>query len=406
MSADSTTAPLGRATWYSWLLTGFYLYSVNLQGNVVPFLQAEFALSYRAVSLHSSAIAAGIILVGLFGNRVEAWAGRRKALWLGIGGLSGGGILLCLAPAPWASLTSCFLMGALGGLVPAIVPAILADIHGDRRAEAYAGQAIVAYVFGLAAPLASGLSLWWGLGWRGAVLFGAGLGIVIALSFRRTAVGEAAAQPVDGTRAHGGFDDARQGRAGRGLPAAYWAYWVLLIASCALEFSILFWAPSYLERIVGFAPATAATAAAGFPLGMLVGRIAFRTLVARVALRRLLIATLVLVFVGFLIYWGIDWPPAAVAGVFVIGLGVAPLYPLATDFAIGAAPKAKDLASMRLAIAFGLALLLAPIALGALADEAGLGPAHLALPVLILLAYASFFIGEALQKRSAIVAAE
>jgi hypothetical protein len=45
-----------RATWYCWLLTGFYLYSVNLQGNVV-FLQAEFALSYRAVSLHSSAIA-------------------------------------------------------------------------------------------------------------------------------------------------------------------------------------------------------------------------------------------------------------------------------------------------------------------------------------------------------------
>ena len=105
-----------RATWYSWLLTGFYLYSVNLQGNVVPFLQQEFALSYRPVSLHSSAIAAGIILVGLFGDRVEARLGRRKTLWLGIGGLAGGGILLCLAPAPWASLSSCFLMGALGGL--------------------------------------------------------------------------------------------------------------------------------------------------------------------------------------------------------------------------------------------------------------------------------------------------
>jgi hypothetical protein len=38
----------------------FYLYAVNLQGNVVPFLQAEFALSYRAASLHSSAIAVGI----------------------------------------------------------------------------------------------------------------------------------------------------------------------------------------------------------------------------------------------------------------------------------------------------------------------------------------------------------
>ena len=55
----TAAATLIRPTWYCWLLTGFYLYSVNLQGNVVPFLQAEFALSYRAVSLHSSAIAVG-----------------------------------------------------------------------------------------------------------------------------------------------------------------------------------------------------------------------------------------------------------------------------------------------------------------------------------------------------------
>ncbi len=71
---------------------------------------------------------------------------------------------------------------------------------------------------------------------------------------------------------------------------------------------------------------------------MLIGRIALRWLVARVALRRLLIAALALTFAGFLIYWGVSWPPAAIAGVFVIGLGIAPLYPLVTDFAIGAAP--------------------------------------------------------------------
>jgi MFS family permease len=395
MSADASAVPAaarGRATWYCWLLTGFYLYSVNLQGNVVPFLQAEFALSYRSVSLHSSAIAAGIILVGLFGDRAEARLGRRRTLWLGIGGLAGGGILLCLAPAPWASLSACFLMGALGGLLPAIVPAVLADLHGARRAEAYAGQAIVAYVFGLAAPLIAGAAIWAELGWRAAVLFGAAAGIAIGLGFRRMTLPEPAQPPASIT-------------SNNKLPAAYWAYWALLIAACALEFCLLFWAPSYLERIVGFEPALAATAAAGFPLGMLLGRIALRTLVARVALRRLLIGALALVFIGFLIYWGVAWPPAVVAGVFVIGLGIAPLYPLVTDFAIGAAPKARDLASMRLAIAFGLALLLAPIALGALADELGLGPAHLALPALIILAYVCFFTGQALQKRAALAAA-
>ena len=55
---------------------------------------------------------------------------------------------------------------------------------------------------------------------------------------------------------------------------------------------------------------------------------------------------------------------------------------------------------MRLAIAFGLALLLAPIALGALADEAGLGPAHLALPALIGLSFVAFFVGDALEKKA------
>jgi MFS family permease len=381
------------ATWYCWLLTGFYLYSVNLQGNVVPFLQAEFALSYRAVSLHSSAIAVGIILVGLLGDRVEARLGRRRTLWLGIGGLAGGSTLLCLAPAPWASLSACFLMGALGGLLPAIVPAVLADLHGPRRAEAYAGQAIVAYVFGLAAPLIAGAAIWAALGWRAAVLTGVAAGIAIGIGFRRLQL------PEPAPAAKAAHDKS-------GLPSAYWAYWALLMVCCALEFLLLFWAPSYLERIVGFEPAAAATASAGFPLGMLIGRIALRTLVARVALRRLLIGALALTFLGFLIYWGVSWPPAAVAGTVVIGLGIAPLYPLVTDFAIGAAPKARDLAAMRLAIAFGLALLLAPIALGALADEAGLGPAHLALPALIILAYAAFFIGQALQKRAGLAVAE
>jgi MFS family permease len=370
-----------------------------VQGNVVPFLQAEFGLSYRAVSLHSSAIAAGLILVGLFGDRVEARLGRRRSLWLGLGGLAGGSILVCLAPAPWASISACFLMGALGGLLPAIVPAVLADLHGPRRAEAYAGQAVVAYVFGVAAPLAAGFAIWAGSGWRAAVLFGVALGLAIFVAFRKMPVGEAAVaprgDPPDAAPAAQSQElrFARQARGAR-LPPAYWAYWALLTAGCALEFCLLFWAPSYLERIVGLSPASAATAAAGFPLGMLLGRIALRVLVARVALRRLMIGTLALVSVGFAIYWGTSWPPAAIAGVFIIGLGIAPIFPLANDFAVGAAPKTPDLAAMRLAVGFGSALLLAPIALGALADEAGLGPAHLALPALIVAAYVCFFIGQ------------
>ncbi len=404
-------------TWYSFLLTGFYIYAVNVQGNVVPFLQAEFGLSYRAVSLHSSAIALGIILVGLAGDRVAAALGRRRTLWLGVAGLSGGSILLCAAPAAWASIGACFLLGALGALIPALLPALLADLHGARRAEAYAGQAITAYAFGLAAPLLSGFAIWAGLGWRAAVLFGALVGIGIALWFRKLPIMEHA--QVAATQ-----ESAKpQPRRGAHLPPAFWAYWGLLFIGCGLEFCILFWAPAFLERVIGFDPALAATAAAGFPLGVLAARIALRLLVGRVRLARLMIAALAAVFLGFLVYWGggyflggggLGLAPAAilapgrqgaaVMGVFVLGLGIGPLYPLTTDFAIGAVapeiPGARDLASMRMAIAFGLSLLLAPIALGALADEVGLGPAHLVLPGLIAAAFGCFSAGRVLERRA------
>ncbi len=379
----------GAATWYSWLLTGAYIYLINVQGNVVPFLQAEFSLSYRAVSLHSSAIAAGIILVGLFGERVARRIGRRKTLWLAVGGLAAGAILLCLSPGPAASIASCFLLGVVGTLIPAVVPALLADIHGERRAEAYEGQSIVAYVFGLAAPLITGLSIWLGFGWRPAVILGAVSGLAIAFCFRRT--------PIEEPAPHASHEN-------RGLPPAFWAFWALLVASCALEYCILLWAPAFLEQVVGFAPASAAMAAAGFPLGVLIGRIALSGLVQRVPQRRLLIGTLAIGLTGFLVYWSFGQPAIAVIGVFIIGLGVAPLYPLSVHFAVGAAPHSRELASVRLSIAFGVSMLLAPIALGALADEVGLGLAHLALPALIVIAFACFFIAEMLQKRSGMAA--
>jgi fucose permease len=120
--------------------------------------------------------------------------------------------------------------------------------------------------------------------------------------------------------------------------------------------------------------------------------------------RRLLIGTLAIGLAGFLVYWSFSQPVVAVVGVFIIGLGVAPLYPLSVHFAVGAAAHSRELASVRLSIAFGVSMLLAPIALGALADEVGLGLAHLALPALIVIAYACFFTAEALQKRSGMAA--
>lgn len=375
----------GRVTWYSYLSLGFFTYLQNIQGNILPFLRTELDLSYRVVGLHSSAYAAGLIAIGLFGDWVVRRCGRHRALGVGALGMSAGAVLLCLAPAAWASVGCCALMGVTGGLIAAVVPAVLAETHGEGgRDVSFAEATAITYAFATLGPLVMGLSVVLSLGWRGVVLLGAAFGALILVAFRQTPLPKSTEGP---------------GSAGAGLPAAYWAYWALLATVVALEFCVLIWAPEFLERVAGLSRATAAASAAAFSLAMLVGRVGTGGLVRRVAAPHILVAALAVTLLGFLVYWGTGQPLAVVAGLFVLGLGVAPLYPLSLGLALGAAGARSDTASARVLLAEGLAIFMVPALLGGLADEVGLRLAHLVLPGLAVGALLCLAVAGALRRR-------
>jgi predicted MFS family arabinose efflux permease len=378
----------GPVTWYGYLLLGSFTYLLSVQGNIVPFLQAELGLSYRAVSLHAGAIALGMIAAGLLGDRVVRRLGRRLTLRLGASGAAAGAVLLCLAPAAWASVASCAVLGSLGALIPAIVPATLAEVHGPAGRDVVLAEcAAVSYAFAMLAPLAMGLCVALALGWRAAVLLGAGVALLLPLAFR-------AASPPE-TPGH------RGGRARGVLPAAYWAYWCLLVAAVSIEFCVLLWAPTFLERVAGLTPAAAATAAVAFSLAMLLGRTAGSGLVRVVAAPRLCLVALLGVLPAFLLYWAADRPLLTVAGLFLLGLGAAPLYPLTLGLAIGAAGALRaEVASARFMLAVGLAILSTPALLGTLADRVGLRAAHLILPLLVAAALGCLGAARAFERRS------
>jgi MFS family permease len=374
------------ATWYGYFLIATQIFLFNVQGNVIPFLQDEFGLSYRVVSLHSSASALGVIITALFGRFVTRPLGRRMSLRVGAIGIATSAVLLCVSPNVWVSIPSCLLIGIFGALLPSVVPAVLSDLHGDARRHAFAEQAIMAYTFAIVGPLATGLSVSLGLGWRPAVLIGAAMGYGLTIAFRNTEIPEARAEHA-----------AQHGR----LPPAFWAYCALLGLSCAFEFSVLLWSPSFLERVVGLTAAEAATAAAGFFVGVLTGRIVLRTLLTGFQPRGLLFAAFATGLAGFALYWGIATPWAAIPGIFMLGLCVAPQYPLTMALALGSAAGNNDAAARFLTLAFGLAVLLAPALLGALADVVGLRLAHLTLPVIIAAGATAFLTGQALSRRPA-----
>ena len=382
------------ATWYGYLLLGFFTFLLNIQGNILPFLQRELAIGYGTAALHSSAIAVGMIVTGLSGERVISRLGQGRSLALGGLGAALGALLLCLAPAAWMSIGACFILGLAGSLIPSVVPAMLADIHRQHRDRALAELAAVCYAFAVTAPLATGASLALGLGWRGAVLWGILAGLLVLGIGRRAAVPDLPPAPT---------------AAGR-LPAAYWAYWCLLVLVVAIEFCMLLWAPTYLERVVGLAPATAASTAAVFALAMLVGRLAGSALVGRLPAATLYAGSLVVTLLGFALYWaggspqiampGFAAPGLAVVGLAVVGLGVALLYPLSLGLALEAAGPLGSAASARFMFAVGLAILTAPFLLGAVADRVGLQAAHLVIPVLAVIALLGLAAARALERRA------
>ena len=385
LTADGVrTRGRDAVTWYCYLLLGYFTYVLGIQGNILPFLREELDLSYRTVSLHTSAIAAGTLIVGLVGDRVVRRVGRRPMLAFSVVGSATAAILLTLAPVTWVSIGSCFLFGLIGAFIPAMVPAILSDIHGPRRDVAFAEANAVAYVFTVMAPILTALFVWLAWGWRPAVLAGAAAGAVTVLAFARQSL-----PPSLETRESAAVP----------LPVAYWCYWLALGMSVAVEFSALLWAPAYFERVVGLTPTAAAFGAAAFFAGMLIGRVVGSWLIRTLDTRRLFLASAIITFAGFASYWGTGVPGLSVAGLFVVGLGTALLFPLTLSFAIGVAEAAADRASARVMLAPGPAILLTPPLLGAIADGAGLRVAQLMTPVFMGLGVLAFFAGEFARRR-------
>jgi fucose permease len=86
---------------------------------------------------------------------------------------------------------------------------------------------------------------------------------------------------------------------------------------------------------------------------------------------------------GFAVFWLVPSSTLAVFGLGLTGAGVSLLYPLTLALGISAAGGRTDSAAARAAFAAGIAIALAPFALGGLADASDLQVAYAIVPVLL-----------------------
>jgi fucose permease len=366
-----------RFTWLAYLSLAFYGYFLNVLGPITPFLKDELGLTYTISSFHFTAFAVGILLIGVGGHTVIQRIGGQRSLWLGLFGMGLSALFLVLGKSPLITISASFLMGLVGSLILAIVPAALADQHGEMRAVAFSEANVIASLLATFAPLMVGwfarfLDSWrlplWIMAFTPLLLF---LGFGSNVSPQTTSTTE---EPLPSKQP---------------LPTLFWLYWVAIVLGVSVEFCMIFWSADYLEQVLGLIKANAAQAVSLFLAAMIVGRVVGSRLVQHFSTRGVVTISIVIAGIGFLLFWRAENSLIGLVGLFLTGLGVASLYPLLLSLAIGASNGNTVQAGARATLASGTAILALPLALGRFADAVGIRSAY---GIVVLLLVSIFLI--------------
>ncbi|HSK26673.1 MAG TPA: MFS transporter [Jiangellales bacterium] len=350
---------------------GYWLFAF---GPTVPLLREDQGVSRAVSGLHGTALAAGSVLAGLFGAALVARLGRATVMRLGLVGIAVAVVLITSATALPVTLLGALVGGTLGSLLVNTHSPVLSDHHELAGPAAINEANALAAAAGVLSPLVLGLCVASGLGWR------VGLLAVVPLAAVGLVYSRGVRMP-DPAPSRGLPPGARPR-----LPRRYWASWTVFVLCIAVEFSMTIWASVLLRERAGLSAGAAAASVSLLVLGMSVGRLLGGRLALRVPVDLLLGSSLLVTLAGFAAFWASTSPWLAVGGLLVVGLGVAVQFPLAVTRAIAASRGLADVATARASLGAGLAIGVAPFALGSLADRVGTHRAYLIVPGLLVLA--------------------
>lgn len=361
-------------TWLCYLMLGYYAMMQTTLSILIPFLRAELGLSYTVGSLVLSAVAIGILLVGVFGHTiVRAW-GRQTLFWRAALGVSLGSLVIAFSPFVGLTFVGAILLGLAGSSFLITVQSSLSDYYREQRTVAFVESNAIASLTNIFAPLWISLTIRVGLGWRMAVVGAILMAVLLWLRWGRLPF------PIPHAQAKGRTD-------GQGsLPLHFWVYGVALFLGVAIEWSFIGWSATYLQAAAGMTTTEAASWMSLYFLAMLTGRLVGSRLARFLPSPILQVISFFIILLGFPFFWLAAWTPLRLAGLFVAGLGVANTYPSLIANATRIPSHLIELGMARLALISGAAVLSVPFVLGWLADSFGLAQALSIVLALILAA--------------------
>ena len=362
---------LGRTTWLTDVRRAYIDqaalgYLIYMLGALSAFLATTLALSDAQAGLHSSAMAAGLIGAGLVGHRLDVRFGSRAVHLGALAILALAIALIAWAPAFAVTLAGALAMGAGCGLLLSHVNAAVSAVGGVRALVQFTRSTLVSMLSSVTVPVVIGLGIALGVGWQFVALPAVLL------------IGIAAASSWGQARSTEGPAPAHMS-----LPRGFWLPWLLVVLVVCIEFGVLFWAATMVERSTGASLADATLTISVFIVGVVLARTAVSIpAVGRTDPIVLLRISLALALLGSLAVWASTSYELSVAAMLVGGVGLGVLYPVSASVTLATAPDQAALASGRVVLASGIAMLVAPFVLGMAAEVSSVLTAWLLIPAI------------------------
>lgn len=381
IGADGVVRDRMTVTLYgSYAVWGWLLYSFNPS---VPLLGRDLGISDALAGLHGTAMAAGGLVAAFLAPRAVLWWGRRHAIVGGcvavVVGVSG----LVAGPSLAWTLSAMVVLSIGGNVLIASTQVGLALQHRAAASAAISEGNAVGSGIGLLGPLAVGLAVSIGWGWRAGVIVTAVLAAVVAVLVERLPVTEALprrAAPV--VPPHPSTDGTAPARWHR-TPAAV-LFLGAIVAAVAVENATDYWSTALLIARTGAGAGIAAAATAGLVAGMTVIRLIVGPLSLRVTPAHLLAGGFLVYVVGWAVVWTTTSTGVALAGLVLSGLGLGVQYPLSIALLLASSPGHSDRAQGDATLYGALSIGVAPFLLGWLSDHVGMHTAFVVVPAFAL----------------------
>lgn len=362
------------ATWVTFAALFAFGVLNALLGPVLPYLRQSEHISYVTGALHQVAFAVGGMTAGILASRFAA--PRRPTIGIGLAGAAAAGLLLGYGRTFPVTVVAALLISAFGTTALIRMWALLSDLHHVHRAVAMTEGEIAVSLAGILTPAGVGLCAATSAGWRFSFLIVFVVVVVAAVAVGTTRLPDARRPP--GARAG---DDAERHRPRRTLTTIF--------AVVGLEFTLSFWAASYLHDDVGIARDTSVTLVSALYAANLAGRLVASRLARRLSVTTVLRLSLGTALLGLPVLLGAGDIAMAGAGLAVTGAGIGGTFPLASALHVAASHRTADQALGQILTVAGLGQIAGPLAAGALAQVTGLRVSLLVLPALVLVAAAT-----------------